>query len=317
MLKGDNMQRSHSAGGVRPVRPTGKAWLALAKYRRILLFVSLSVVVVASGVTGYFLGNGSPTAAISYDDSSSVVAFGDELAQQNDLCAAVEQVNIEDQLAAQKQLNDDLANSLDTQQQEIDTLEETILNALMANLSDKMISRSSSGIDAVCTEAKNLITLNRKLKAFKKTDEAEQVDLTEYQDAINKRLLSLPTLKPVAGSLDGYGWRTHPIYGYKHFHPAVDIGAPTGTKIKAAGAGRVVDAGYNSSSGKYVKINHGNGFVTMYLHCSKLNVSAGDRVDKGEVIALVGSTGTSTTPHLHFQVEYYGSPVNPRKIIME
>ncbi len=311
------MQRSHSAVGVRAVQPTRKTWLVMAKYRRILLFISLSVVVAASGVIGYSLGSGSPAAAIAADDSSGVVAFGDEVAQQNDFCAAVEQVNIASQLAAEKARNDDLADSLDTQQQEIDTLEETILNALMANLSDKMISRSSGGIDAVCTEAKNLVTLNRKLKAFKKTGEAEQVDLTEYQDAINKRLLNLPTLKPIPGGLDGYGWRTHPVYGYRHFHPAADMGAATGTKIKAAGAGRVVDAGYNSSSGKYVKINHGNGFVTMYLHCSKLYVSAGDRVDKGEVIALVGSTGTSTTPHLHFQVEYYGSPVNPRKIIME
>jgi murein DD-endopeptidase MepM/ murein hydrolase activator NlpD len=314
------MQSRYSAGRGPAVRPIRKGWLALAKYRRIILFISLCVVVAAAGSTGYILGAVTPADAASaavYDDSSSVAAFSDELAEQNTICANVEQVNIEEQLASEKQRNDDLQNSLDTQQQEIDTLEETILKALMSNLSDKMISRSTPGVDAVCKEAKNLVTLSRKLRSFEKTPQADQVDLSSYKEAIAKRLNYLPTLKPIPGALEGYGWRIHPIFGRREFHPAVDMGAAKGTKIKAAGAGRVADAGYSSSSGNFVRIDHGNGFVTMYLHCSKLYVSAGDRVDKGEVIGLVGSTGWSTAPHLHFQVEYYGTPINPVKIIME
>lgn len=314
------MQSNRSAGRGPTVRPVRKGWLALAKYRRIILFVSLCVVVAAAGTTGYILGSGSPAdaaTAADIQDTSGAAAFSDELAAQNAFCATVEQVNVEEQLTSEKQRNNDLQNSLDTQQQEIDTLEETILNALMANLTDKMISRSTPGIDAVCKEAKNLVTLSRKLRSFEKTSDAGQVDLTTYKEAIAKRLNYLPTMKPIPGRLEGYGWRIHPIFGRHEFHPAVDIGAAKGTKIKAAGAGRVADAGYSSSSGNYVRIDHGNGFVTMYLHCSKLYVSAGDRVSKGEVIALVGSTGWSTAPHLHFQVEYYGSPINPAKIIME
>lgn len=108
-----------------------------------------------------------------------------------------------------------------------------------------------------------------------------------------------------------YGWRIHPIYGYEKFHSGIDFGAPTGQPIKAAYNGEVILSEYSSSAGNYIMINHGNGLVTVYMHCSKLIASVGQMVEKGETIGLVGSTGNSTGPHLHFSVRLNGEYVDP------
>ncbi|MGI6334674.1 MAG: M23 family metallopeptidase, partial [Saccharofermentanales bacterium] len=159
--------------------------------------------------------------------------------------------------------------------------------------------------------------LSYKLRNFLKTGTADEIDLEPYKKEIARRLSHLPTIKPISGKFNGYGYRTHPIFGYWHFHPAADVGAPRGTKIKAAAAGRVTVASYNWSAGNYVTINHGNGFTTTYMHCSKLLVRYGQYVEKGETIALVGNTGTSTCPHLHYELRFNGDPVNPKSMIME
>lgn len=131
---------------------------------------------------------------------------------------------------------------------------------------------------------------------------------------------------PVSGNVvSGNGYFTHPCPGmsYKssYFgeirpyelggHRGNDYAAPTGTPTYAAAAGTVVIAGYSSSAGNWVVINHGNGLVTKYMHHSSLCVYAGQTVAKGQQIGAVGSTGQSTGPHLHFQVELNGVPVNP------
>lgn len=109
----------------------------------------------------------------------------------------------------------------------------------------------------------------------------------------------------------GFGPRRAPIKGASSFHNGVDIGAKYGSQIVASLAGTVRYAGYNSTAGNYVEIDHGNGYVTRYLHASKLLVKKGDKVLQGQVIALVGSTGVSTAPHLHFSVVIDGVPVDP------
>lgn len=112
-----------------------------------------------------------------------------------------------------------------------------------------------------------------------------------------------------------YGYRIHPIYGYSIFHSGVDLSADTGTAIYAAYGGTVVTSTYSSSAGNYIMIDHGSGLMTVYMHCSKLLVSVGQQVSKGETIALVGSTGNSTGPHLHFSVRLNGSYVDPKPYI--
>lgn len=109
-----------------------------------------------------------------------------------------------------------------------------------------------------------------------------------------------------------YGTRVHPVTGKVKTHSGIDVGAGHGTNIYAAADGVVLVAGWNSGGyGNYVVINHGSGLTTLYAHCSSLNVSAGQSVKKGQVIAKVGSTGLSTGPHLHFEVLVNGSHTNP------
>ena len=110
---------------------------------------------------------------------------------------------------------------------------------------------------------------------------------------------------------DEYGNRMHPILGIEKFHNGLDMAAPSGTAILAAYDGDVVAADYSSSMGNYIMINHGSGLYTIYMHCSALYVSKGQTVSKGQNIAVVGSTGRSTGPHLHFSVRLNGNYVSP------
>lgn len=113
----------------------------------------------------------------------------------------------------------------------------------------------------------------------------------------------------------GFGYRNQPTSGASTYHQGIDIGASSGSNIVAAKSGTVVTASYNVAAGNYIMISHGGGIYTVYMHCSKLLVSVGDTVDRGDVIALVGSTGVSTGPHLHFGVSINGSYVDPRKYV--
>ena len=112
-----------------------------------------------------------------------------------------------------------------------------------------------------------------------------------------------------------YGWRIHPVYGDRRFHSGVDLAANSGTPIYATRGGTVTKASYNNSAGYYVTINHGDGFSSSYLHMTHYIVSEGQKVSAGQVIGYVGSTGTSTGPHLHFTLYYNGSTVNPANYI--
>ena len=112
-----------------------------------------------------------------------------------------------------------------------------------------------------------------------------------------------------------YGWRIHPIYGYRKFHYGVDLAGPSGTPIVATRAGVVEKTSYDSSSGYYVKIDHQDGFASKYLHLTRYIVKPGQSVSAGQVIGYMGSTGASTGPHLHFAIMYNGSHVNPAAYI--
>ncbi|MBW4650400.1 MAG: peptidoglycan DD-metalloendopeptidase family protein [Kastovskya adunca ATA6-11-RM4] len=120
--------------------------------------------------------------------------------------------------------------------------------------------------------------------------------------------LSYPSDGTITSS---FGWRNHPVLGYGRFHAGLDFGASYGSTIRAADRGTVIFSGWYGGYGYAVVIDHGDAIATLYGHASKLHVSEGQTVEKGEAIAAVGSTGLSTGPHLHFEVRQNGEPVDP------
>ncbi len=121
-----------------------------------------------------------------------------------------------------------------------------------------------------------------------------------------------PSLWPVIGVVRStFGGRSDPFSGEGAFHTGIDLQAVTGTPVHATGDGVVESAGWSGRYGKRVVIDHGNGIQTYYAHLSKLRVVPGEEVRRGEVIALSGSTGHSTGPHVHYEIRLGGTPVNP------
>jgi len=170
--------------------------------------------------------------------------------------------------------------------------------------------------------------LQKDIAAFEKEYEvAKQLEAQARAEAERLRRQSDATLNLPANYTGGkflwpsntthlvtspYGYRIHPVTGKSRFHAGIDIGAAHGTSILAANDGVVIVAGYNSGGyGNYVVINHGGGYTTLYAHCSSLLVSVGQKVSRGQVIARCGSTGMSTGPHIHFEVQVNGTTTNP------
>lgn len=124
-----------------------------------------------------------------------------------------------------------------------------------------------------------------------------------------KGILTAPI--PGARLSSRFGPRTHPIYGDVRIHTGLDYASPSGTPIRAAKEGTVVSSGVRGGYGSTIMIDHGGSLATLYAHQSQLLVASGTKVTRGQVIGLVGSTGNSTGPHLHFEVRASGAPVDP------
>lgn len=117
---------------------------------------------------------------------------------------------------------------------------------------------------------------------------------------------------PVSGLVTSrFGWRSHPVSGEQDFHKGVDIAAAQGTPILAALPGVVEQTGYSESYGNFVVLRHSDNLRTTYNHCSEILAKEGEQLARGDRIALVGSTGISTGPHLHFEVEVKGLKADP------
>lgn len=139
--------------------------------------------------------------------------------------------------------------------------------------------------------------------------------LKELQ-AYRVRLSQTPTISPVQGFVTSfYGRRSSPFTGEAKMHQGLDIAAPMGSPIRSAASGTVVRAGTADDYGNFIEIAHGYGVTTRYAHASKILVKPGTRVSKGDLIGLVGATGRTTGPHLHYEVEVGGRRVDPSNFI--
>jgi murein DD-endopeptidase MepM/ murein hydrolase activator NlpD len=164
------------------------------------------------------------------------------------------------------------------------------------------------------------------IESTKKLDQVAKqmyVQSKSYDDLLkevknkNKLLASIPAIQPVANRklkamASGYGFRIHPVYKTSKMHTGMDFTAKIGTPIYATGDGYVITAdGSGRGYGNHVVINHGYGYQTLYGHMSRIKIRRGQSVKRGEVIGFVGNTGTSTAPHLHYEVRKGGRPINP------
>jgi murein DD-endopeptidase MepM/ murein hydrolase activator NlpD len=130
------------------------------------------------------------------------------------------------------------------------------------------------------------------------------------------RFSTLPSIWPLHGSIRAdYGWRTHPILGTREFHKGIDIPGWVGAPVRAAADGLVVFSDWSKGYGLAVIIDHHNGYSTLYGHNQKLMVSVGDVVRKGQQISQVGNTGLSTGPHVHYEVNYNKSAMDPKNFL--
>jgi murein DD-endopeptidase MepM/ murein hydrolase activator NlpD len=148
-----------------------------------------------------------------------------------------------------------------------------------------------------------------------RSDQLGVLEALVVTDSANKKFL--PTLSPIEDGWfsSNFGWRVDPFNGQKSFHEGIDFPAEAGTVIDAAASGKVIYADVHPAYGKMLEIDHGNGLVSRYAHCSTLLVKEGDLVMRGQRVATVGSTGRSTGPHLHFEVRLNGVPQNPARFL--
>ncbi len=143
-------------------------------------------------------------------------------------------------------------------------------------------------------------------------------ELIDQLEAKRSVLASTPTIWPVKGWLTaGFGYRRSPFTGLRQMHEGVDISNSVGTPIIAPADGMVSYAGPLGGFGNVISIDHGHNISTFYAHLQQHKVSQGQRIKRGDLIALVGTTGRATGPHLHYEIQVNGSPVNPSKYVID
>lgn len=209
-------------------------------------------------------------------------------------------------------------------------------SAVMEDLSLRLGGRF--GIDSARTSQTEGLPTGQKLierlfpdPSGSETWSREAADLGEWTSQLRRELASLatvaktridqleqtPSIGPARGQLSsGFGWRLHPVFGDYMMHEGQDVTSAIGTPVVATAMGKVVVREYSSSFGNYVVLAHGNGIQTLYAHLSAFKCEFGERVRRGQVIGLLGNTGRSTGPHVHYEVHRGDVTVDPMNWIL-
>lgn len=161
-----------------------------------------------------------------------------------------------------------------------------------------------------------LIALQLDIEKISRNVNLEFKSYESIYDKVKKdinRISKIPSIRPVKGGYlnSSFGYRKDPIDNVTRFHQGQDITVKTGTPIIAPADGIVKRAYYAGGFGNHIKLDHGNGYTTLFAHLSKIKVKHGQRVNRGEIIGLTGNTGRSTAPHLHYEIHHYGESKNP------
>ena len=174
-----------------------------------------------------------------------------------------------------------------------------------------------------------LISTKQKIEKLKRQLVIQSKSLDDVEKLANEKedmLASIPAIKPVRSdklqrnikSLSGFGMRLHPIWKRRKMHTGIDFTAPKGVSIHATGNGKIHSIkNMKSGYGTHVIIDHGYGYKTLYAHMGSVSVKVGQEVTRGQVIGTIGNTGTSTAPHLHYEVINQGEKVNPIHYCMD
>lgn len=215
--------------------------------------------------------------------------------------------------------------AIEQQKNEIDLIRQQLLAQktdyqAQAQLQEELIGRLNS--DRQSLEAAQIqlekdsqsigVLIQQKVQQAKAAQDAQNKTNSRSIIVRGTGVFAYPSDAPTSSL---FGWRMHPILGYRRFHAGLDFAANYGSIIRAADSGTVIFAGWYGGYGRAVIINHGKGLTTLYGHTSELYVSEGQTVHKGQAIASVGSSGLSTGPHLHFEVRRDGTPVDPMNFL--
>lgn len=281
------------------------------------------VAVVAFALSGWLtlamagdVGRAKLAAAITGDaQAKKYLAMIDDLERQRD--AEREQVKMIAQELGALQLRLDRFDALGAKLEEEGTLvsEAPSLEGKGGPLAESPLGESLS-IDDVRSQL-GLLT--------QKADYAELALETSLAMSIRKALgpandglpFYFPVMSTTARATSSYGWRSDPFRGTRAFHSGGDIADKLGVPVVAAGEGTVIFSGWRFGYGNMVEIRHTRGFTTRYAHLSKRIANEGDRVYPGDLIALLGNSGRSTGPHLHFEVRRDGQALNPYPFVMD
>jgi len=216
-----------------------------------------------------------------------------------------------EELRSLKMSNEWLKNRLEVLQKE----KAVLLDTAVADLDQK--SRIIESIlNSVGVDIKVQLSRENSGGPFTSAAEAASDQLIMRTDRYLDTIQNIPLGAPVPGVLTSkFGWRKDPINGKRAYHRGVDIRGKRGSDVKATADGTVKLENYTKGYGRYILIDHGNGFVTKYAHLRKCLVKKGEAVSRGQVIGLVGSTGRSTGPHVHYEIHYNNKIVNPTRFV--
>ena len=234
-----------------------------------------------------------------------------ELKVQNKLLVTQMELESSKKIAKLEKLNLQQRMSF---KEERDLLLSTAINEL--NSRSEFIENVISNIGIKIKSTSNKDAAKNSGGPFIAAEDAQYDNLIYKVDGYLKTIQTLPLGKPANGSVSSwYGKREDPINGKKAFHAGIDFRGRTGDPVLATADGRIVFAGNNGGFGKFVKIDHGNGYTTSYAHLHNYHVKKGDYITRGQTIGLIGNSGRSTGTHLHYEIAYKDKSVNPSKFM--
>ncbi len=263
------------------------------------------------------------------------VGLSSDIIQQKDRIQSLENINQSknEEISQLKTTMEDSINYLDTRLKELNQLDgqiSSLLTLFNENTQSALSIPTSRSYDRNKLSAINQSPLNdnallSEMEYLVSSEEISSIieskgkSYTELIDHLSDQLEYLscrPDFVPTDGVYTSpFGFREDPVYGNQAKHNGIDLANAVGTPIHAAGAGIVTYANYNKSFGYLIIIDHGYGYKSVYGHNSELLVKEGDTVQKGQLISKMGSTGKSTGSHLHFEIRYHDTPINPLTII--